>query len=390
MARTITIASAILFATAMFAQQDTAKKDFKPSGKIWGYAFGDYYYKMHHDSLNRGSSQYSNMPETANAFEFRRVYLGYDYNISERFSTELLLAYEGQTLSDNTRTVFIKAANFKWKNIYKNADLVVGQQATPSWPMLIEKIYGYRSVEKTIFDMRKGASSNDVGIGLQGKFGSKGNLGYNLLVGNGSAQKLEGDIFKKFYGEFYAKTLNQKLVIDVYSDFERTNMQPNFHKYKNAYKFTVFYTTDTVNASGVHPGWFTIGVDAYVQMQHNYVAYSDTSVTPAKTDTADGMVMGVGIYIRGMIIPRKLGYFARYDMYNPDTHYNNTYVYSMGSAPVTESFITAGFDYTPHKNVHIMPNIWYDGFASRAKGASGHVKSDYDMVPRLTFWYVFK
>ncbi|HET6991497.1 MAG TPA: hypothetical protein VFJ43_09250 [Bacteroidia bacterium] len=374
--------SLLLASRELTAQQDTTKKaDFKPSGKVWGYAFGDYYYKMHADSAGRGSNQYSNMPSGATSFEFRRVYLGYDYNISERFSTEFLFAYEGTTLSDNaTRTVFIKAANLRWKNIYKNADIIFGQQATPAFPMISEKIWGYRSIEKTILDMRKGASSNDLGIGIQAKIGDKGNYGYNVLVANGTAQKLETDIFKKFYGDFYAKFLDQKLVFDVYADYERTQMLPNFHKYKSNYKLDVMYTSDPV----------TVGVEAYMTTLHNYVGYSNLNVSPATHDTTDAKVMGVSVFVRGRIIKDKLNFFARYDMYNPDTKFNKDYTYTMGAAPVTESFITAGFDYTPHKNVHIMPNLWYDGYTSRAKGAPGKVKSDYDMVPRLTVWYVFK
>src|SRR5882762_9052431 len=67
------------------------------SGRIWGYMFGDYYLKGHSDSLNRGgSNQYSgtNFPKNKSAFQFRRIYLGYDYNITNKFSAELLLAAE--------------------------------------------------------------------------------------------------------------------------------------------------------------------------------------------------------------------------------------------------------------------------------------------------------
>lgn len=366
----------------LFSQVDTTKKEFKPSGKVWGYAFGDYAYKLHSDSANRGNTQYSNVAEGTNSFEFRRIYLGYDYNISENFSTEFLLSYEGTTLSDGaTRTVFIKAANLRWKNIYKGADIIFGQQQTPAFSMMAEKVWGYRSVEKTILDMRKGATANDVGIGIQAKYGDKGNhFGYNILVGNGTAQKLENDIFKKISGDVYGKFLNQKLIIDIYGDYERTYLMPNFHKYKSNMKFDVMYTTDA----------FTAGAELYMTTMHNYVGYTDTSAIPFKTDTTDAKVMGVSVFVRARIIKDKLSFYGRYDMYNPDTDYSNILVYSMGSAPVTEAFITAGFDYTPHKNVHIMPNLWYNSYASRAKGVTGKVKTDYDMVPRLTVWYVFK
>jgi hypothetical protein len=376
---TKTLALAFMAITGTIAVSAQSSTDFKPSGKVYGYAFGDYYYKMHNDSANRGSLQYSNMPETNNSFEFRRVYLGYEYNISERFTSDVLLSYEGNTLSDGqTRTVFLKSANMRWKGIWKGTDMLFGLQPTPAFSLLSEKLWGYRSIEKTIFDQRKAAGSSDLGIGIQATLGDSGNAGYNFLVANGSGTKIEGDIFKKFYADFWVKLLNKRLILDIYADFERTQMVPDFHKYKQAYKFTAIYTTKPV----------TFGVEAYAQTLHNYVGFADT--TANTTDTSDAMAMGVSVWVRGTIIQDKLNFFARFDTYNPDMNYNNALVYTMGAAPVTDMFITAGVDFTPHKNVHIMPNIWYNGFSSRAKNASGKVKSDYDLVPRLTFYYIFK
>src|SRR5215475_4077549 len=65
------------------------------SGRLWGYMFGDYYAKGHSDSLQRGNAnQYSGIPTSRTAFQFRRIYLGYDYNITSKFAAELLLAAE--------------------------------------------------------------------------------------------------------------------------------------------------------------------------------------------------------------------------------------------------------------------------------------------------------
>ena len=76
------------------------------TGRLWGYVFGDYYYKSHADSLNRGgSNQYSGIPQSRNAFQFRRLYLGYDYNISKKVSSELLLAAEDNFPADRKSVV---------------------------------------------------------------------------------------------------------------------------------------------------------------------------------------------------------------------------------------------------------------------------------------------
>jgi len=121
------------------------------SGRIWGYMFGDYYFKGHSDSLSRGgANQYTGIPKTRSAFQFRRIYLGYDYNISSKFSAELLLAAEdnfpagnpptsaalsGDQTQNNKLTFYIKLANIRWKNIWKGTDLIVGQVATPAFPL---------------------------------------------------------------------------------------------------------------------------------------------------------------------------------------------------------------------------------------------------------------
>src|ERR1035437_4498578 len=161
--------------------QKVQDSSFKPSGKLWGYAFGDYYYKAHSDTLNRGgANQYTNIEKGSNAFQFRRIYLGYNYDITLRFSAELLLAAED---------------NIRWKNICKGTDLVIGQAATPAFPLLIEPIWSYRSIERTISAIRR-SPSFDLGATLQGKFDPEtGNYGYNIMVGNGTSAKPENDKF---------------------------------------------------------------------------------------------------------------------------------------------------------------------------------------------------
>jgi hypothetical protein len=375
------LAAMVLGPLAVFAQDTIKKTEFKPSGKLWSYAFGDYYMKLHADTLGRGKTQYANVPKDQNAFEFRRVYLGYDCSLSEKFSTEFLLSYEGTTLTDGvTRTFFLKAANIRWKKILPNTDLIFGQTSTPAFPGTTEKAWGYRSIEKTILDMRGICSSNDLGLSLQSKLISNDNteLGLNLMVGNGTAQKLELDRFKKMYAGLYALVLKKKLLLDLYGDYNREQLSP-FHKSRMTMKFAVAYISDAI----------TVGVETFNQVQENYVANAD-SLTAVRVDTLNGTAFGVSLFTRGQIIKDKLNFMARFDMYDPDTGYDPDKFYFSGSSPVTEMFITAGLDYMPVKNVHIMPNVWYNAYSNRTKNATGLVKADNDLVARLTLWYIFK
>jgi hypothetical protein len=364
-----------------FGQKDTtlSKSEFKPSGKLWGYVFGDYNYKTHADSLSRGKNQYAgkSYPKGSDAFAFRRIYLGYDYNISEKFSTELLLAHESDAVdAGGDRVFFIKAANLRWKNIIHNNDLIFGQMATPVFALMSEKVWAYRSVEKTIIDMRGLASSNDFGIAWQGKLNDKGDFGYNFMVANGTAQKLENDKYKKVYGEVYAKFMDQQIIVDVTSDYEPTSATQS----KTTIHGMIAYQTDPI----------TLGIEVFSQTQKNYAV---DSINGTKIN-ANVVPFGFSAFLRGQIVHEKLNYFARADSYNPDNKYDNSNLYTEAvpypAKKYSETFITAGLDFKPVKNVHIIPNLWLDTYKSKLNNVSGMAKNDYDMVARLTVYYIFK
>jgi hypothetical protein len=59
-------------------------------------------------------------------------------------------AANGDELSNSKETFFIKLANVRVKNIWKGTDLILGEQVTPSFAALTEKVWNYRSIERTI------------------------------------------------------------------------------------------------------------------------------------------------------------------------------------------------------------------------------------------------
>jgi len=365
-----------LWNITVFSQKDTITTEFKPSGKLWGYAFGDLMYKVHTNSFGMNNVQYgSGTPKDMSSFEFRRIYLGYDYDISEKFSTQFLLAYEGATFaSDGNRSVYIKSANLRWKNIFHNSDLVMGQMGTPTFATTSEPVWGYRSLEKTIMDMRKIGGSNDVGVSLQGKFNDRGDYGYNIMIGNGSSGKPETDKFKKFYGDIYAKFMDQKIIIDLGADNEWSQTKPD-QKSKTTLKAFVAYQTKP----------FTIGVEGFTQTQKNF------SITTTPVDTIDIVASGISIFAKGDIT-KKLGFIVRYDHFNPDSNFDTNKVYKTDpvSSYYTESFVLVGLDYAAAKNVHIMPNIWYDNYKNRATALNNLSSNSNDFAARITLYYIFK
>lgn len=403
------------------------------SGRLWGYAFGDYYYKSKSDDLNRGgSNQYTGIPQGRNAFAFRRIYLGYDYNISKKFSAELLLAAEdnfpsynppssssvsGDQLLNNKLGFYIKLANVRWKNIWKGTDFVLGQVATPAFPLLSEKIWNYRSIERTIADIRR-TPSFDFGGALQGVFDPETrNFGYDLMIGNGTSAKPAGNSNKWLYGDVYAYFFSKKLVVDVYADYLKTNWgaTPGADRSRQMWKGYIAYNTAATAKGGMDPGkGYTIGAEFFVNNLKNDLYATKIA---GGVDTINNAASGASFYVHGDIIKTKLRFFVRYDLYNPmkkiDNNTYNKYVANTGnyndnsykmtfntngvptSATATgdmtnkQQFFTAGLDFMPTKNVHLMPNVWLNHYASQMPGVTGTQAGASDVVYRLTFFFVF-
>ena len=372
--------------------QDTATAAFKPSIKFKGQIFGDFEYRPHSDSLLRGITQYAGVsypsPINYSSFDIRRIYLGADFVFSKHVFGSILLANEGNVDNQRNPVFSIKESYIGWKDLYKNADILIGRSTTPAFALLTERVWGYRSDEKTIGDMRSIATAVDLGVALRGRFNNAGTAGYNFMIGNGSVgtvpngQKAEDDMFKKFYGDVWAKIFDKKIVLDLYADYERQQLTDlatgrPFHKSKNAFKGFIAYQTDLI----------TVGVEAFIQTNQNFSIFTKPGSTIA--DTANAYTAGLSAYIHGRIIKNKLGYFARYDAFNPDLNFNHTYIYQTGNITYTENFMTAGLDWMPAKDLHIMPNIWVDSYHDQV-AKEGKAKNDYDMSLRLTFYFVFQ
>jgi len=405
-------------ATTTTAAAKTAAEDtsWKPQRRVWGYSFGDFYYDGHSPAVSVAQGKESNyyqVPTYRNAFQFRRLYLGYDYEITKKFKAELLLASEptanvgvngttsiqnSDNLVDNKMAFYIKNFNLRARDIWAGTDFVIGEMSTPGFALnepgtnaptsLSEATWGYRSIERTITDFHKN-NSYDVGAALQGTFDpATKNFGYVLMVSNNTqasllnASSANTGFYKIFYGDLWGKFADNHLYADIY--FHSAHTSPAAAavggQSNTMYKAFVAYLSKPIS----------VGVEAYTQSFENGVT-NKTAANVAQNATAQGL----SIWVKGAV-SKTWNYFAKYDTYNPDTDFIGADSYGVNTNygsydPYTkEHFFTAGLDYNPTKNVHFMPNVWFIQYLdNQSSTVSGYVPNNHTIVYRMTFFFTF-
>lgn len=331
----------------------------KSNFKLSGYVFGDYFYKINGDSSS-SIGEYSPYKKDYQAFDIRRVIFSYEHSLSNNFNAGFSLEGGNKFLTSGRFSVIVKTAYIEWKNIFSGSNLVAGYFPTPAFVWGIsEKMWAYRSVEKTISDFRGLTTAVDIGVGLKGSFDGKMNYGYFVMIGNGTGTKPENNKYKNFYVSFNAKPV-ENLNLEVYSEFEPAAEDKNRLTLKGILAYQM-------------PN-FTLGIEVVNQIRKN-AGINNNNVNP----------LGISLYSHGTLLKDrsntapKLNAFARFDMYDPDMN--------LDSLGLKENFITAGLDYMPIPSVHIMPNVWINFYTHKS---SAKIEKDTDITARLTFFYIYK
>src|SRR5258707_5106243 len=204
----IFILLAILCLSLPLAAQDTTTA----KGKLSGEMYFDYFYNIQQRDTSK---------KDLNGFQFRRIYFTYDYAIASNFDTRFRVEVDQSALTSNGKIgEFVKEAFLKWKNVFEGSDLITGLSPTPTW-YVSEDAWGYRSLEKTIMDLRGIGSRTDLGVDLKGKLSEDGMFNYFLKIGDNSGQTPETDKFKRYYAMIHIKPgANVQLSLNAYLDAE--------------------------------------------------------------------------------------------------------------------------------------------------------------------------
>ncbi len=303
-------------------------------GKISGLVYSDYYYFL---------SNHQKALEGMNGFWFRRIYFTYDYRLNKRFSLRIRTeaASSGNFLREKI-TPFIKDLYLRWD--FSGQSLFAGISPTPTINM-VEKVWGYRSVEKTPLDLYKMAPSRDTGIALRGKF-LRGRFYYHLMLANGEGNKSEDKRQKKIYGALGLYPA-KGLYIEVYGDYAKGSVPEG----------------DITTLQGFFSYSFSRGALGFLYARQNY---------------GDGTYIRVASGFVRFNLNRKLTFLTRTDRVMdpvPDA-YRIAYLPLDNTTPFT--FFLMGLDWKITGNISLIPNLEMVNYDQG---------SDKDLIGRLTLYY---
>ena len=322
------------------------KKEEESGGKFSGYMFGDYYYffKDHKTELN-----------DQRGIWFRRIYFTYDYKINSSFSTRLRLEMSNEFNFEEAKTMipFVKDAWFKYK--FSNQSLIIGISPTPTF-QLIQKIWGYRSVEKTPLDLQRMASSRDFGLALKGKFDERGMFKYHIMFSNGSSNKQEIDKGKSglLALAFYPV---KEFVIEVYGDYADHAGSTDWY----TLQAFIGYKTKTVRAG---------------------ILYADQ--TRQMEDVENKKMRVASLFIVGEV-SEQFSLFGRVDRNFEPNPQGDKIAFLPFDLTSSNIFFVGGVDWHPVKQVRFMPNVECIKYDENDEG----VTPTSDIIGRITFHWLF-
>lgn len=369
----ILLVASFLLSFMGLSAQEVSTNDFKPNGKIWGYIFGDVIYKAGGDTLSFGRSEFAKEKKNVIGGKLRRVYFGYDYNLSEHWFVRVLFeGNSGITTNKNQFTTIIKLGYLQYKiknnNIFHNAKINVGLIPTPTFAFP-EREWGYRSIEKEALDLRGFGSSVDQGISLEGSFSESKIFGYYLMVSNGVGSKPEVNKNLQYHVSIFTNLLDNRLKLETFA---------NYVKDKNGLNRIVTRQFLSYNLQRFRFGFE--GSKNFIEeigKKNNITAIKELQPLLLSSFVSTKIKENVWTYLR-------------YDYFNPDSNFDNNFTYADPSEYYDEHLFIAGLQFEIHNklnhNIQIMPNIHFNAYVNKKPDL---VNRKADVVLRTTLYYNF-
>ena len=331
----------------LYTMPTTAQVSIGEDATLSGRVYSDYY---------RMAQHHNDDIEGKNGFWFRRIYVTYNRDLNESFSTRVRLEMNsaGDFQSDPEMIPNVKDAYLKWDN--EDHQILAGISSTPTFG-LTEDVWGYRSVEKSPQDLYDYGSSRDFGLAFKGEFGSSDKLNYHLFIGNGNSNKPDINKGKKVMFSL-GYDVTDHIVIQGYMDYNSQTNDPD------SYTGQLFggYRSENLNLGGLYSSQYHEGMLGFSSRTLDLVSvFTNFKIS----DVAKG-------YIRADHL---------FDGYRGGN--DNSYIpFAEG---VESTFLVGGADFLLSDQIHLMPNIEAIVYGENRQGVS----PDTDIIPRLTLFWEF-
>lgn len=320
---------------------------------ISGCFLGDYYYVANsHDAALADRS----------GFQYRRIYFTHDRALSDAFSTRLRLEMNSPSFSTAFKEKkrlepFVKHGYLQWKNPEWRTTAYFGLSGTPTLA-IIEKMWAYRAVAKTLLDLQKLGSSTDFGVAIKGDVDAGMKLSYHLMIANGMGTSGEIDHNKRIYLSMTARPTNG-VVAEVYVDVGDSEGGYN----QRTLQGFLGYQRDILR----------LGVQAAHQ-------------TRGQDDNGDNLdLSGMSAFAASQILTKKVWVLARFDRMFSANPNGETISYTPYSNTAKSNTIIIGLDWKVNKDLNIIPNLFLVFYDQPDTGD----KPDTDIMPRLTAYFRF-
>lgn len=341
----------IALAIALLPSKGQSAAEFK------GYMFGEYYYVANH---------HSHAIDGRHGFWFRRIYFTYNNKLTNNIKMRLRFEMNspGDFKSSDNLTAVVKDAYLSYKTGAQV--LMFGIVSTPTWDHNVEKVWGYRSVEKTPLDLLKMGSSRDFGVGLKGLLNEAQTVSYMFLFGNGAANKGETDRGKKVYASLAFKPV-EGLTLEAYGDYEAQKENKTYY---------------VIQGFGSYEGdWVRIGAMYARRHFKQDIAGGDDKKNDYDIFSAFAVVKAA----------KDVEIIARYDRMFGDGFENNFKGHKISYVPFADNprapfnLVIGGISWQAAKNVWLIPNIKYVFYEEPDIGE----KPSEDVYANMTIWFKF-
>ncbi len=295
----------LMLMTVSAAAQES--DEFKPSGKFFGLLFSNY-----HTSFSGG--------ENNSAFEVTRSYFGYDYSFSKEISSRIM--YDGTTEVINGKTIYSGYLRNAYLQYDNKKFMIRGGLIGAEQIAMMDKIWGYRFVTKPPIDYSGMIQAADLGIMTKVYAGELLQLDLSVTNGRGFKDIVANGTYKLSTG--FTLTPVENILIRGFYDM----MGPSGSMQRTA----------SITAAWMGPK-FNAGAE--------YFRQDNASMTDGRDYS------GISVFAR-VPLSEKVRLFARYDNISSVTMPGDEDPWNVNR---DGSYIFAGIDFSPARNVRISPNF---------------------------------